>query len=208
VPLTICFVRHGESRANVERVFANRADQPFALTDAGRDQARELAEKLRALAPSRIYSSPLPRAVETAGVIADHLGVPITETDALREFDVGAFEGLPYGDVHAWRWDEHVRIGLAWSAGDLDARHPGGESASDIAARFLPFMTALAERHAEGCVALVGHGGLYLTALPMLLAGVSIADARRFGLGHCEVVTATHDAGVWTCLAWGDHRLS
>ena len=57
-------------------------------------------------------------------------------------------------------------------------------------------------------VALVGHGGLYLAALPMLFAPVSIDDARRFGLGHCEIVTATWDGSHWTCQQWGNHDIA
>jgi broad specificity phosphatase PhoE len=208
VPLTVCFVRHGESEANVRGIFANRVNQPFALTDAGIDQARELADRLRELGAGHVYASPLPRARQTAELIGTALGIPVKVDDALREYDVGVFEGLPYTGEHAWRWDEHAGIELAWRDGDLNARHPYGESATDIAARFLPFMTAIATRHgATDTLALVGHGGLYLAALPMLFASVSIDDARQFGLGHCEIVTATWDGSHWTCHLWGDHQI-
>lgn len=209
MPLTVCFVRHGESEANIRGIFANRADQPFALTETGIGQARVLADRLRERGATHIYTSPLPRARQTAELIGRALGLPVEVADALRECDVGAFEGLPYTGEHAWRWDEHVGIELAWRDGDLDARHPGGESATDIAARFLPFMNAIATRHgAADTVALVGHGGLYLAALPMLFAPVSIDDARRFGLGHCEIVTATWDGSHWTCQQWGNHDIA
>jgi probable phosphoglycerate mutase len=206
--LTVCFVRHGESQANVDRVFANRVDQPAALTETGLDQARKLASRLNERGITHIYTSPLPRARQTAETIGTPLGIPIAATDALREYDVGEYEGLPYADAHAWRWDEHVRIELAWRDGDLDARHPGGESATDITARFLPFMASLVEHHGPNDrLALVGHGGLYLIALPMLFETVSIDDARRFGLGHCEIITATWDGSRWSCLRWGGHEL-
>ena len=208
MPLTACFVRHGESQANVDRIFANRVARPVALTDTGHDQARVLADRLRERGLTHVYTSPLLRARQTAEALGTALGVPVEVTDALREYDAGAFEGLPYGGEHSWRWEAHVGIELAWRNGDLDARHPGGESAVDIAARFLPFMASLAERHDTGdCLALVGHGGLFLTALPMLFDEVTADDACRFGLGHCEIVTATHDAGRWTCHQWGERGL-
>jgi broad specificity phosphatase PhoE len=209
VPLSVCFVRHGESQANVDRVFANRVDQPFALTDAGRDQARILADGLRERGVTHVYSSPLPRAQQTAETIGAAHGVPVAITDALREYDCGEFEGLSYDGEHAWRWEAHARIELAWRDGDLDARHPSGESARDIAARFLPFMATLTERHgADDRLTLVGHGGLFLIALPMLFDSVSIDAARRYGLGHCEMVIATWDAGNWTCQEWGERDLN
>lgn len=208
MPLTAYFVRHGESQANVDRIFANRTDQPFDLTETGRGQARDLAAILRDQAITRIYSSPLPRARQTAAVIGTMLNAPIEATDALREYDVGEFEGLPYGGADAWRWDEHERIEQAWRSGDPNARHPGGESLADIAARFLPFMSSLAETHtASHRLALVGHGGLYLTALPALFGTVTVDQALQYGLGHCEIVTATFEGGRWTCVQWGEHRV-
>lgn len=209
MPLIVHFVRHGESRANVDGIFANRADQQFALTETGFDQARILADRLRERGITHLYTSPLLRARQTAESIGDACDVPVTVTDALREYDCGEFEGQLYTGEHAWRWEEHVRIELAWRDGDLDARHPGGECARDIGARFLPFMETLAARHgADDRLTLVGHGGLYLVALPMRFDNVSIDDARRFGLGHCEIVTATWDGDCWTCLQWGDEDMS
>jgi probable phosphoglycerate mutase len=208
MPLTAYLVRHGESQANVDHVFANRVDHPAALTDAGIGQARELAAMLADRSVSRIYASPLRRARETAEELATALGAPVTVTDALREYDTGDFEGLPYGDEHAWRWEEHGRVELAWREGNRHARHPGGESLDDIAARFLPFMRSLATTHtATDRLVLVGHGGLYMAALPLLFETLSMDDALRFGLRHCEAVIATWQDGHWTCRQWGEHRI-
>ena len=64
MPTTIVMVRHGETDWNRERRFQGRADQP--LNEAGRAQARELAELLRGEPVSAVYTSPLRRAGETA----------------------------------------------------------------------------------------------------------------------------------------------
>jgi broad specificity phosphatase PhoE len=209
MPLKVCFVRHGESQANVDRIFANRVDQPFALTASGIEQARELAGRLDNRGITHVYTSPLLRARQTGEMIGATLDVPVVIADALREYDVGEFEGMPYGDADAWRWDKHVAVELAWRDGDVYARHPGGESASDIAARLLPFMESLTQRHAHtDRLALVGHGGLYLIALPMLFDAISIDDARRYGLGHCDMVVATWDGARWTCQSWGELQIS
>jgi probable phosphoglycerate mutase len=208
MPLVAYFVRHGESQANVDRVFANRIGYPAGLTDIGREQAGTLASLLADRAVTHVYASPLPRAVQTAQTIGRVLTVPVEVSDALREYDVGRSEGLPYGGTDAWRWEEHTRVERAWREGDRNARHPGGESLADIASRFLPFMTALAETHAPtDRLALVGHGGLYLAVLPELFGTVSLDEALGYGLHHCEIVTATYADGRWACLQWGDHRL-
>ena len=60
---TLYFVRHGESRANVEKIFTGQTDVP--LSDRGMRQAEELKERLLALHPDAFFSSDLLRAVQT-----------------------------------------------------------------------------------------------------------------------------------------------
>ncbi|HQL03270.1 MAG TPA: histidine phosphatase family protein, partial [Synergistales bacterium] len=53
---TVILVRHGECEGNREGLFRGRTD--FPLNETGKEQARALAEALRPLAPSAVYSSP------------------------------------------------------------------------------------------------------------------------------------------------------
>ena len=66
---------------------------------AGRAQAETLAETVATLAPalSRVYTSPLCRALETAQCVADRLGCPCTVLTGLREIDFGDWEGQDLG---------------------------------------------------------------------------------------------------------------
>jgi broad specificity phosphatase PhoE len=176
------FVRHGESQANIDRVFANRPGPGGDLTAAGIAQASLLAEGLLPFAPASVFSSPLPRARQTAAIVASALGIPVVLDDALREYDVGDYEGLPYHGEHAWRWDRYEVVEAAWLDGDHHARHPGGESLADIAARFRALMARLVSIDAP-TVAAVGHGGLFRVALPLVLPNVSPWFAASHGLG-------------------------
>jgi broad specificity phosphatase PhoE len=96
MPLKILFVRHGESQANPDRVFANRVGIPGDLTPVGVAQAHALAWSLAPKPVTHIYTSPLARARQTAEILANTLGVPATITDALREYDVGDFGAQLY----------------------------------------------------------------------------------------------------------------
>ncbi|HEV2128487.1 MAG TPA: histidine phosphatase family protein [Thermomicrobiales bacterium] len=207
MPLTVIFVRHGESQANVDGIFANRPDYPAPLTPAGIVQARTLAHVLASERVTHLYTSPLFRAVETAEVLASKLDVEIEIRDALREYDVGEFEGLPYADEHAWRWDAYERVDRSWQRGDRQACLPGGESLADIDARFLPFMESLAARHAASDrLVIVSHGGLYRVALPGLCRTLTAHDTRRLPMDHCTSIIVVHEDGDWRCLTWdGKH---
>ena len=208
MPLTIYFVRHGESQANVDRVFANRVNQPAGLTMAGIEQANALAQMLQGRSTSHVYTSPLQRAQQTAEIIASHLGVDTTTSDALREYDVGDFEGLSYHGNSAWRWDAYERTEAQWRRGIHHVRLPGGESLSDMRSRFVPFMDHLSACHSPSeAVAVVSHGGLLRIVLPILFKAITNEYALIHTLGHCEMVAAVRENEEWRCRQWGSELL-
>lgn len=95
----IYFVRHGESEANVRGVFAGQRDDS-ALTEEGKKQALITAQKIKEdhMVPNRIISSPLRRALETASIIADEIGIDsrdIEIDDRITEYDMGTLTGTP-----------------------------------------------------------------------------------------------------------------
>ena len=106
--LRIYFARHGESEANVLRVFSNRSQQ-HPLTNTGRGQAAALGERLLRADIRQIFAIPLPRARESAEIIGSLLGIHVVLSDSLREWDVGELEGR--NDQAAWAqyWDVRRR---------------------------------------------------------------------------------------------------
>ena len=91
------FVRHGESQANVDRIFAG-IDRPAPLTRLGRQQARLAGRAIldMKININQIVSSPLGRARETAEIIAASVGIDpagIVFDVRLIEYDVGELAG-------------------------------------------------------------------------------------------------------------------
>jgi len=102
----VILIRHGQTEFN--RVFsATRRDPGIRdpdLTDYGRHQAQAVARALRPLRPGRLISSPYTRALETAGIIADQLGLPITVEALIAErFCFTCDIGSPLAELRA-RW--------------------------------------------------------------------------------------------------------
>jgi 2,3-bisphosphoglycerate-dependent phosphoglycerate mutase len=91
---SITFLRHGESVGNAEDRFQGHAD--FPLTEKGRRQANTLAEiwKKENRHFDRCFASPLLRARETAEIICNLLGVPISFVQDWKEIDNGLIAGL------------------------------------------------------------------------------------------------------------------
>lgn len=162
-PTTFYFVRHGESVANATRRFAGRSDSP--LTARGREQAEAVARALEGIHFDHLVATPLHRSLDTAKVIARHLGLPVEIEPDLIEIDVGDKTGAAWDETRAlpeWRDDGFV----AW---------PNGETLEAVLERSLRALRRLALATPGGTVLVVGHGGVtrilvshFLGILPQL----------------------------------------
>ena len=93
----IYIIRHGQTDQNVAHRIQGQRD--FPLNEAGEEQAREAAARLKArgVAFDRAYSSPLMRAARTAEIIGGE--VPIIFDDRLKEMHFGRYEGEDLKDM-------------------------------------------------------------------------------------------------------------
>ena len=144
------FLRHGETDWNKARRLQGMTDVP--LNTRGEEQA-ELARLVAGgLDLKSIAVSSLSRARRTAEIVNRDLGLAMTPYDALREFDVGPYEGSTDGS-----WLDH------WFA---DGLVEGPESFSDFRKRVLGGMVeALMLDHP---VLIVAHGGVFWALQRML----------------------------------------
>ena len=91
------FVRHGQSQANVDRVFAGQNSSP--LTELGKKQAKLAGQHAMSLNIDHIIASPLKRAHDTALIIAREIGLAeekVEFNNLLMERGVGSATGLSY----------------------------------------------------------------------------------------------------------------
>ena len=182
-PVTVRFVRHGESVANVERVFSHRIhDEP--LTELGRRQADVVAAYLSSVVerPALVVSSPLRRAIETAAPVASALEAEMLVEEGFREVDVGDLDGTT-GQAS---WDAHDRVFQAWIDGDADARMPGGETGRELAARVEGALLRSLRAAGGRSLVVVAHGGTLFQGVRSLLPGV-VTDADTAWVGNASV---------------------
>jgi len=199
--MRITFTRHGESQANLLQVISNRGLQhPLTLT--GRRQAASLVERLLDEQVTRIYSSPLLRAIETTVILAERLSVEYEVTDALRENDLGILEGR--SDPAAWLACKELF--KAWCAQNRwEQSIEGAETFSHVRERFVPFIERLVRQYGETSAHLVcvSHGGMYWTMLPLVLRNVDNAFiTQRGGFDYTVVIHAELNSGGLVCTQW------
>ena len=204
--MKLYFVRHGESQANILHQISNRG-LVHGLTRKGREQAVALARRLQDRSITRLYSSPLLRAVETSIIVATQLGLEYEVTDALREYDCGVAEGR--SDEAAWQmWRELFDDWVVH--GRWERRIEGGESFHDVRARFEPFVEGLVRQYGdtEGGLLCVSHGAFYWTMLPQVVRNITYELISRHGLEHTTCIVVESRADGLVCAEWNGTPIS
>jgi broad specificity phosphatase PhoE len=211
--VTLYFVRHGESVANLsDRDGDRRPEDADRLSQRGWEQARDLGRRLQGEGLELIVASPMTRAQETAQGIAEVLGLEIETDDDLfevRQSDAFYASSPDFGDTGTLSW---------MPAAPPDFAEPGAESFDDIVARVHRVMQRLGDLAAERRILAVSHHGFLHFFLGVTLFGDDFTPALMRGLyqaGHANtgitiferVAERTMD-GVdlpgWVLTTWND----
>ena len=139
-------VRHGSTETSGQ-TYAGRRD--VALTGEGLAQAEAVAAALASRPVAVILASPLSRARLTGQPLAERLGLPLLEEQALIEFDFGAYDGRSKAEVSLRLRKAHLTTPV-----------PGGESLADVwdrAGAVLARISAELARSAGEEAVAVGH---------------------------------------------------
>jgi len=167
---TLLLARHGESDWNRARRWQGFADRP--LTARGRAQAAALAERLEKFQLDAVYSSDLARAGSTAQAVAEAQGLDVVQLPALREVDVGEWQGLTRDEAEE-RFPDGFR---RWQAGGTGWEK--GETYGEMSARVLKTVTRITRDHEGGRVLIVSHGGP-IRAIHAAALGIEVEAYRR-----------------------------
>ena len=117
----VYLARHGETAWTISGQHTGMTDLP--LTDRGERNARRLGERLKGLKFTKVFTSPLQRAVRTCELAG--FGAQAEVDRDLLEWNYGEYEGRRTEDIHLTRPDWNIfRDGC-----------PGGESPGQVGAR-------------------------------------------------------------------------
>lgn len=158
--------RHGQTDWNVENRFQGHSDIP--LNAVGHYQVKQAAKILRDLEPTKIISSDLGRALQTASALATLVGLEVIEDVRLRETNGGKWEGKTGAENRAMDYERFIR----WIDGTDEPAGEIGERRSEVASRSTAAIfdhLDLNNRLKDERLVVVTHGGTARCVLGTIL---------------------------------------
>lgn len=207
-------IRHGEAVCNIDPTAPTagmRGDQ--GLTSRGIQQVERLRDRLAATGEIQadvLIASTLPRARQTAEILAPALGLPIVWDDDVQELNVGEVDGVPWNEIEASVPDMRFE--------PLQPFSPGGENWPRFVMRVGTTMERIVREHAGKTIVVVCHGGVIDVSF-LLFAGLGGMVLPALEM-HTRNTSITHwelrrRPGPWLTkgqelepLCWVLHRYS
>lgn len=199
--MDIFLVRHGESEDNREHRVQGWGGS--GLTARGREDALAAAAELRSRGVTRLHSSDLRRAEETAVLIGTELSLPPVYSEAFREIRLGPWEGRLIDEVEAndgdalwkWRWDGR------------DPPYPDVEALGPFCDRMMKGLEEIVspQKVAEGGdkIAIVTHGGS-ISVLMTHLVGLGLTRIWQMPVENGSISRVQWNGRKFTALSWNE----
>ena len=166
----VYLIRHGATVLSTEDRFAGAID--VLLSDAGRDQARRLGERLAGESIAVAFASPMKRTMETARLVVAPHGINVTPVDGLREIAHGRWEGKTRQEVEREFPAEYER----YEHDPFSFAPVEGESGLQVTARALPALLQIVEAHCDRGIVIVSHKA----TIRLLLSSLLGFDPRKY----------------------------
>jgi probable phosphoglycerate mutase len=190
VTRSVILLRHGQTDYN--RIHRVQGQLDIGLDDTGRAQAETVGPVLAALAPSRLWSSDLVRARDTAAYVEKATGLAPSYDARLREFMLGERQGLTHDEYAAVAPEEFAEF----RRGNYDATL-GAESTAAVRVRMTAAIGDLLAALAPGETGVaVSHGAAIRVAVGAVLGWPDEQFHTLSGLGNCGWVVLREHAGL------------
>jgi probable phosphoglycerate mutase len=192
----VIFIRPGETDWNRQVRWQGWVAVP--LNQHGQRQAARLANYVRHIGMTALYTSDLMRALQTAQILSDRLGFPAVPDSRLRERNIGAWQGLTIDEMKSWYPEEYDRL----LADPENYRVPGGESRADVRQRTMAAFDDILKQATGGTVGIISHTTAIHALLGSLIPG---GTGTEVAVSNTSVTTiALDDDGKWHLVAADD----
>jgi len=186
VTTRLVLVRHGQA-LDVDGRCIGHTDVPLAPEGAAAIRRlvahRTALPSIRGGGTAAVFSSDLARAIDSARLVAESIGVGVTTDARLREMHFGEWDGRRWSDVEA---ADGVRL-HSWMERWTEASTPQGEALGDVARRAAAWLAEhmLAPEGEWRTVVVVAHAG-WIRVVVSQLTGHSLTKIFDIPIDHAH----------------------
>ncbi|WP_435198077.1 histidine phosphatase family protein [Janibacter sp. GS2] len=198
-PRRLIVLRHGQTISNARGIWQGQLDHE--LSELGHEQARAAAAAISSLRPTRVVSSDLVRAHDTAAAVAGASGgLEVSTDERWREIHAGGWQGLTAGEVHSQSPEDADRL----VSGEDFKRGGYGESLADVACRTRSALDELIATMDPGETVVIATHGVSGRSLVAELVGLDQSLAWRVlgGFGNCHWAALEEGRAGWRITQW------
>ena len=147
------FIRHGQADNNVNRILVGRHIESH-LTHEGKGQVKDTANHLKKMNIHKVYASPVTRAIETADIVCQELGLEYQIDERLYEIELGKLVGMNYEDII----NKHGNLFLKfYRENDEILYNYGVESFAEVKKRIQNLLDEMVEKYPDENLLFVTH---------------------------------------------------
>ena len=197
----LILIRHGQSEANLLRVFAGNYD--VELTELGCQQAQCTAEYIaKNYKIDKDYASDLKRAFKTAEYVAEKFGLEVIPEKGFREIYAGEWEAVKFDDLaekFPEDWDK-------WRIDIGNSRCTGGESVRELGERVIKTLEKVAEDN-DGKTIAIGTHATPVRSVQCVYGEYGYDHMMDFPwVSNASVTELVYEDGKFTLVKIGEDR--
>ncbi|RTZ68795.1 MAG: histidine phosphatase family protein [Aquificaceae bacterium] len=174
--MRIYLLRHAQSEGNKRGLFQGSLD--FPLSEEGKLQAQRAGEFLKRFEFDLVVSSPQKRALQTARIVADILGLKLKVDERLREISYGVLEGKSHREVE--NWSEYQK----WLENPVKNPLQGVDPMDKLQERVESFLNEVPQWGKS--VLAVTHGGI-VRAIICTVGNLGMENLWRFSVSNVSL---------------------
>ncbi|MBO6620337.1 MAG: histidine phosphatase family protein [Balneola sp.] len=182
-------IRHGETKFNKSHLMQGRGINA-SLNDTGRKQADAISIYFKDKPVSKIVTSNLKRAKESAEPLCRLFNLKPEAYTELDEMDFGNLEGKSFDEVKS----DLVHLHECWSSGKLETAPENGETPIQVYKRANLKVEEILKTSDEECIVFILHGRL-----------IRILLSEWLGLGLKNMHQIEHQNGAINKLTWSEN---
>jgi probable phosphoglycerate mutase len=186
-------MRHGQAENNVSRTLVGRHIESH-LTPQGRQEVADAAKQLKSIPFDKVYVSPVTRAMETAQIVCNTLGMDYGVDERLYEIELGKLVGMNYEEVTTKYGDLFLRF---YAEHDAVLDSFGVEPFAAVKQRVKSLLDDSLKKHEDSNVLMVTHLDPIKAALAALL-DLKPEALYRWHIRNASLTILKHESRVYS----------